>query len=160
MSTLILYMSRHGCAEKASQLLAEKLEGKVSLINLTKEKKPDISTCDSVIIGGSIHAGQIQDRIRKFCQENMDRLLRIKVGLYLCCMEQGETAWKQFNDAFPEQLREHAVAKGLFGGEFNFERMSFFEQKIVEKVANVTESKSMLDLDAIQEFVGKFKVKG
>ncbi len=149
-------MSRHGCAEKASKLLAEKLEGEIAVVNLKKEKKPDISTCESIIIGGSIHAGQIQDGIRKFCQKNMDQLLRMKVGLYLCCMEQGETAWKQFNDAYPEKLRKHAIALGLFGGEFNFERMSFFEQKIVEKVANVSESKSMMDLDAIEKFADKF----
>lgn len=157
MKLLIVYLSRHGCAEKAAHILAEKLEGEVMLVNLKKEKRPDISNCNSVIIGGSIHAGKIQDGIRKFCHKNMDQLLRLKVGLYLCCMEQGETAWKQFDEAFPEKLRDHAIARGLFGGEFNFEKMSFFEQKIVEKVANVTESKSMMDLDAIQEFAGKFQ---
>ncbi len=158
MKTLIIYLSRHGCAEKASQLLTEKLEGDVAVINLKKEKNPDISTYTSVIIGGSIHAGQVQDGIKKFCQKNMDRLLHVQVGLYLCCMERGDTAWKQFNDAFPEKLRDHAIARGLFGGEFNFERMSFFEQKIVEKVAKVTESKSMMDLDAIEEFACKFSI--
>jgi len=158
MRILIAYMSRHGCAEKASKLLAEKLEGEVSLVNLKKEKNPDISTYTTVIIGGSIHAGQVQNEIKKFCQKNMDRLLRVQLGLYLCCMERGETAWNQFNDAYPEKLRDHAITRGLFGGEFNFERMSFFEKKIVEKVANVSESTSMMDLDAIEEFAGKFNI--
>jgi menaquinone-dependent protoporphyrinogen oxidase len=157
MKTIIVYLSRHGCAEKASKLLIELLEGEVSVINLKEEKKPDISTFSSVIIGGSIHAGQIQDGIRKFCQGNMDRLLQVKVGLYLCCMETGETAWKQFNNAFPEELRDHATTKGLFGGEFNLEKMSFFERKIVEKVAKVTESKSMMNMDAIREFAEQLK---
>lgn len=157
MKTLIVYLSRHGCAEKASQLVSGQLEGEISVIDLQKEKNPDISTYPAVIIGGSIHASQVQDGIKKFCKKNLDRLLQIKVGLFICCMETGDVAWKQFNEAFPQELRDHATAKGLFGGEFNLGKMSFFERKIVEKVANVTESKSMMNMDAIREFAKKLK---
>ena len=146
-----------GCTEKAAKLLKEQLEGDIFLVNLKEEKKPGISEYQSIIIGGSIHAGQVQDGIKKFYQRNRDQLLKVKVGLYLCCMETGDTAWKQFNDAFPEELRNHATATGLFGGEFNLEKMSFFEKKIVEKVANVTESVSMMNTEAIEEFAGKFR---
>ena len=92
MKTLIIYQSRHGSAEKAAGILAEKLEGEVSVVNLKKEKKPDISGFESIIIGGSIHASHVQDGISKFCQKNKDMLLKRKLGLYLCCMEKGDTA--------------------------------------------------------------------
>ena len=81
----------------------------------------------------------------------------MKVGLFICCMETGDTAWKQFNGAFNQELRDYAVATGLFGGEFDLEKMSYFERKIVEKVANVTESKSMMNINAIREFAEKYK---
>ena len=38
MKILIVYLSRHGCAEKAAQILAEKLEGEAKIINLKKDK--------------------------------------------------------------------------------------------------------------------------
>lgn len=156
METIIVFLSRHGCSEKAAHLLADQLVGEAVIKNLKKDKV-ELKKFRSVIIGGSIHAGKVQNGIKKFCQNNMDLLLKMKIGLYLCCMETGETAEKQFNEAFPKNLRDHAVAKGLFGGEFNLERMSFFEKKIVEKVAKITESISQLDEDAIREFVEKFR---
>lgn len=149
-------MSRHGCTEKTAKILADRLGQNTSLVNLRNVKNPDINGYDAVIIGGSIHAGQIQPGIRKFCQKNMEKLLQKKTGLFLCCMETGETAREQFNNAFPEKLRIHAKATGMFGGEFNLEKMSVFERKIIEKVANVTESISRLDETAIKEFAKNF----
>jgi menaquinone-dependent protoporphyrinogen oxidase len=68
--------------------------------------------------------GTIQGKIRKFCEEHEWELLTKRLGLYLCHMYEGETATMQFNEAFSKTLRDHAIAKGLFGGEFNLEKMS------------------------------------
>ncbi|UCG28250.1 MAG: flavodoxin domain-containing protein [Bacteroidales bacterium] len=157
MKTIIVYMSRHGCTEKAVKILAEHLGKDISVKNLKNENAPDIDGYDTVIIGGSIHAGQIQTEIRRFCQRNMEKLLKKKTGLFVCCMETGKTAEDQFNNAFPEELRNHATEKGMFGGEFDFAKMSAFEKRIIEKVANITESISLLDRTAIKDFAGKFR---
>jgi menaquinone-dependent protoporphyrinogen oxidase len=156
MSTLIAYMTRHGCAEKAAELLEGKMNDDVAIINLKKDSKPDLSKFDTIIIGGSIHAGQIQNRIKKFCQKNLNTLLKKRLGLFLCCMEEGETAQKQFEDAYSEELRNHAAAKGLFGGEFDLNRMNFFERAIVKKAANISENVSKLNEAAIYQFASKF----
>ena len=72
-------------------------------------------------------------------------------------MEEGETAQKQFDEAYPAELRDHATASGFFGGAFNFERMNFLEKAIVKKVAKVSESVSKIRDDNILQFASKIQ---
>ncbi|MBU1075756.1 MAG: flavodoxin domain-containing protein [Spirochaetes bacterium] len=153
MNTTIIYMTKHGTAEKAARILEEKIRDNVQIINLKQDKNPDLSDFDTIIIGGSIHIGKIQKGIKNFCIKNMNILLRKRIGLYLCCMEQGTNACKQFDDAFPLELRKHASATGQFGGEFYFQRMNFIERAIIKKIANIEESISKLDVKAIDKFL-------
>src|SRR4051812_28007724 len=104
---LIVYCSSHGTTEKAVRFLRECLEGEVLAVELKREKvKFDLSNFDTIIIGGSIHAGNIQRKIKQFITHNFDTLLEKEVGLFLCCMLDGETAIEQFNHAFPQELRK------------------------------------------------------
>ncbi len=155
MSTAIVYITKHGCTGKASRILGEKLGNDVTVINLKSDGEPDLSLYDTVIVGGSIHVGKIQRRIKKFIEKHREELLTKRIGLYLCCMYEGETAEKQFEEAYPLELRDHACAIGLFGGEFDFSKMNFFERMIVKKVASIEESVSRLDPGAIEEFARK-----
>jgi len=155
MKTLIVYATTHGCTEECATKLEQQLDSGANVINIKKQKLDDLEKYETIIIGGSIHAGQIQKRIKKFCQENLDTLKKKKIGLFLCCMEEGETAQKQFQDAFPAQLIEHATATGIFGGAFNFEKMNFIEKAIVKKVAKIEKSSSKIDEKSIVEFVKK-----
>lgn len=152
MSIIIIYQSRHGCTEKAAWKLQENLNDDIILHDLSKSKKVDIRKADAVILGASIHAGKIQKRMRKFMETHKDELLSNPLGLYMACMEKGENAEKQFNENFPETLRDHAVAKGLFGGEFNFEKMNFLEKAMVKKVANVSSSSSHFNEQNVKQF--------
>ena len=155
MNTLIVYISSHGAAEKSAFLLKDLLPGEVTLCNLKKDKLPWLDPFDVIIAGGSIHASKVQKKMKEFCSNSEDALMKKKLGLYLCHMEEGDKAQKQFEDAFLEILRNKAVAHGLFGGEFDFEKMNFFEKMIVKKVANITESISRLDKIKIEEFAKK-----
>ena len=122
------------------------------MINLGMSGAMDISVYDAIIIGGSIHAGKVQKGIQRFCKKYREILLKMKLGLYLCHMEQGETARRQLDEAYPEELKAHASAVGLFGGEFDFKKMNFLERKIVKKIAGIEDSVSRINGDAIREF--------
>ena len=153
-------MSRHGCTEKTANILKEYIKDDVTITKLGNNPSPDITKYNTIIIGGSIHAGNIQNKIKRFCNNNLSFLLNKRIGLFLCCMEKGQTAQKQFDEAYPEQLRNHAAASGLFGGEFDFSKMNLFEKAIIKKIANITESISRLNKQAITEFAEKLKNKG
>ncbi|MEN8117436.1 MAG: flavodoxin domain-containing protein, partial [Bacteroidota bacterium] len=108
-----------------------------------------------VIIGGSIHAGQIQKRIKEFSIKNLDELQTKELGLFICCMEEGEKAHTQLMEAYPEELHNHAKAATYFGGEFDFEKMNFFQRMIIKKVAHVENNVSKIDHEAIKKFSRK-----
>jgi menaquinone-dependent protoporphyrinogen oxidase len=152
MKTLIAYATTHGCVEKTSDELKTHLDGEVILINLKKEPLPDLTSFDRVIIGGSIHAGQIQKRVKEFCSRNLNELQNKELGLFICCMEEGTSAQQQLLRAYPEELLQNAKSTAVFGGEFDFEKMNFVQKLIVKKVAHVRSSTSKVDHEAIRKF--------
>ncbi|MED4226358.1 flavodoxin domain-containing protein [Neobacillus cucumis] len=157
MKSLIVYCSSHGTTEKVVGVLNERLIGKVVSVDLNHDKSiVDLKEFDAVIMGGSIHAGMIQRRIKRFIQAHHEELLGKELGLFLVCMREGEMAVEQFNNAFPQDLRKNAVALGLFGGEFLVSKMNFFERQVVKKVDGITSDQSRLDLEAISEFALRF----
>ncbi len=157
MKTAVIYASTHGTTEKVATQLKEILGNEnTDIINLKKQKKIDLSQFNKVIIGGSIHAGNIQMKIKKFLKDNKEILLKKELGLYLCCMNKPDYE-KQFNNAFPEELRQHAKATQIMGGEFIFEKMNFFQKAIVKKVSGFSRSFSTIDDAKIKEFASKMQ---
>ncbi|MBD3287276.1 flavodoxin [candidate division KSB1 bacterium] len=153
MKTAIIYATRHGCTENCANQLKEGFQNSCDMINIKKIKKVSLADYETVVIGGSIHAGRVQSKIKKFCEDNLNALMQKRLGLFLCCMEQGDKAEAQFSGAFPAELRNHAIATEIFGGEFNFEKMNPLERVIIRKVADIEISVSNIDQQKIKEFV-------
>ncbi|MCX8159828.1 MAG: flavodoxin domain-containing protein [Candidatus Saccharicenans sp.] len=151
---LIAYATKYGTTARAVDLIRNNLAGAITC-NLKKEHCPDLENFDWVIIGGSIYAGRVQKEVKKFCQKNRNLLLQKKVGLFICCMYDGQKAEEQFNEAFPQELRQAARAKAIFGGELSFEKMNFLEKFIIKKFIGVKESFSRFRPDEISEFSRK-----
>lgn len=152
MKTIIIFCTNHGCVEKAAGQIAEILGPETTLHHLKSKKQANLHNYDRVIIGGSIHIGQIQKKLKEFYTKNMEILLEKELGIFICCMEEGEKAKKEMHDVFPKQLLNHAKATACLGGEFNFEKMNFLEKMMVKKVAKVDHTVSRLDHEAIRNF--------
>lgn len=152
MKNLIIYMSKHGTTRKVAHQLQEKLGAEsTALVDIEHGVIPDLDQFSTVIIGGSIHIGHIQRKIRKYCEKHEKELLTKNLGLFICLMSK-ETGQEEFDAAYPEVLRKHAKAQGLMGGEMLVEEMNFIDKFIVKKVAGVTETVSELDQKAIDKF--------
>jgi len=157
METAIIYASSHGTTEKIARQIQDGLgDDSTRLINLKETRTVDLSLFDTLIIGGSIHAGQMQGRVKTFCKKNMVDLLQKRVGLFMVGMNEPEFE-TEFNNAFPELLRNHAITSKCVGGEFLFEKMNFFEKLIVKKVSGITENISKINEDKIAELVSEVK---
>jgi len=152
MKTLIIYASKHGCTEKCSKLLMDKLNGEVKIVDIKKETIPDVTLFDNIIIGGSVYMGRIQKEVNQFCLKNISVLKKKKLGFFICCMGENDVAEKQINTSFPEELLTNAVAKEYFGGEFIFKKMNFFERFIVKKVSKTDKDKSTVSKESINRF--------
>jgi menaquinone-dependent protoporphyrinogen oxidase len=155
MNTAIIFMTRTGSTEKVAGKLKDKIQGNVSLVNLATDKVPDLEPFDNILIGGSVKMGKIQKTVQEFCKQNESVLLTKNLGLFICCMYEGDQAEKQFNDSFSEALR--SKAKKLFaGGTFNFEELGFFDKMIVKKVAKVDKTTEKFNEEAIVNFALSF----
>lgn len=157
MKTAIVYKSSHGTTEKVAYMLARRLTeagDEVRVIDLAKTKRPHITDFERMIIGGSIHVGRIQKEIKSYCEKNSEQLLTKKLGLYICCMAADEgTREKEFESSYPDELKHHAQAKGIMGGEFLLEKMNFIEKLVVRKIAHAKETVHDIDMDAVEKFL-------
>ena len=157
MKTCIVYLTKHGTSEKAAFMLKGAIGNGCVVHNLKLEKNIALNDYDNVIVGGSIHVGKLNKSLSQFIAEHENVLLAKRLGLFLCCMESEEVALKEFETAFSEQLRNHATAAEIFGGEFLLEEMNFIEKAIIKKIAGVNESTHRLDHRKIESFAEKFK---
>ncbi|MBU3190263.1 flavodoxin domain-containing protein [Clostridium bowmanii] len=135
MKTLIVYGTKHGATEKCSKVLKDKLNGEVVIVNIKKDVIPDMNSFNNIVIGGSIYAGRIQKEIREFCFKNLNTLKNKKIGVFVCCMSEGEKAISQLNDSLPSELMCMATAKEHLGGGFTFSKMNFLEKFIIKMVS-------------------------
>ena len=157
MSTLIVYITKHGATEKSARILKEKLsDSQIDVKNL-RNNSFNIDDYKNIIIGCSIHAGHVQGKMKKFCKTNEAKLQDKKTGLFITCMEEGEESKKYFHKNFDESFLNNLKVKALFGGEFNFDKMNFLEKAIIKKISGFSETVSHIDENKIADFAKEFE---
>ncbi|MDP4094273.1 MAG: flavodoxin domain-containing protein [Bacillota bacterium] len=153
MNSLIIYTTKHGCVEKAANLLKEKLTGQVQSVNAMKQAAPSLDEYDTIILGGSIYMGRIQKELTNYVSKNLPLLMNKKIGLFICAGSPEENARsKELTDSFPPELYSHAKAKEIFGSEIIFSKLGFFEKMITKAISH--QSNDILELNeaAIDKF--------
>jgi menaquinone-dependent protoporphyrinogen oxidase len=69
MNTAIIFTSKHGTTAKVAQMIAERLTGhQVSIIDLKKDKHPDIHSFDGIILENSTN--NLVKLCRKFVKDH------------------------------------------------------------------------------------------
>lgn len=152
MNSIIIYTTKYGSVEKVAEMLKSKLNGTVRLVNLTKDQAPNLSEFDTVILGGSIYVGKVQKTLTNYISANLPMLLQKRVGLFICAAQPEPVRSQELEQAYPVDLFNHALAKEVFGHEFNFQKLSFIHKIIVRKLVGVSETVSELSEEKIEQF--------
>jgi menaquinone-dependent protoporphyrinogen oxidase len=135
MKTAIIYASTHGTTEKAAKKLASEIKtAETILIDLKKNSKPDISQYDMIVVGGSVHAANMQNKVKSFCKAHIPELLDKPLSLFICGLEQRKMQ-QQFENAFCPVLRSHCFAFAFAGGELIISNMNLFEKLVIRMVS-------------------------
>ncbi|MDR0682362.1 MAG: flavodoxin domain-containing protein [Dysgonamonadaceae bacterium] len=155
MNTAIIYTSKHGTTAKVAQMIAERLtDSQVSFIDLKKDKHPDIHSFDGIILGTSMYAGASLEIMQRFCKKNFETLKQKRLALFVCGMEPDIIKQqKELAKAYPQELYEYAVSACFAGGEFQFEKMNFFERAIIKRIAKTDKSVSAIKSDEIDKLI-------
>lgn len=156
MKTAIFYSSSHGTTEKVALAIKNALGENTEVFNLKKLNRVDVSLYDQIVIGGSIHAGNIQKNVKDFCRTNLMQLLDKRVALFICGMNEPELKM-ELNNAYPELLRKHALVSVAVGGEFLFDKMNFVERLIIRKISGFKETVSSIKWDEVEYLISRIK---
>lgn len=157
MRTLIAYRTKYGTAAACARLLAEKIGGETALADLADARDVDVREYDVVLVGGSIYGGKLQRKVVSFCEKNRGALLQRRVGIFLCCLYQGEDALMQLQSAFPDWLLAHAFARALPGGEVHYDRLTLLDRLLVRSLRHPPGDLSRLRPGALDELAAAVK---
>jgi menaquinone-dependent protoporphyrinogen oxidase len=146
---LIVYGTRYGATARTSEEIAEVLRQEgfdVRVVNVKEDKVRDITEYELVIVGSGIQINKWTKEPEKFLKKFQNELAKKKVALFVCCgstepLDEKEDKNKSIENARTKYLEEKAaeynlqpVALGLFGGVYNFNKMSWFFRKTMSAI--------------------------
>lgn len=154
MKTLIVYSSKYGSTAKCAASLSAKLKGEVDLCQLGQGMPSAcLSDYDQIVIGGSIYMGRIQQEVALFCTQARDELAGKRIGLFICCMKEGEDAQIELARAFPPELFQAAIARETFGGEVTLRKLSLFDHFVIRWIARIKRDTRFFLPENINRFI-------
>ncbi len=83
MTTLIVYASSSGNTKAVAEYIASKTEGKA--VEVSAASSIDLSSYDTIVIGGRVWAGNIPKGLVEFVDKNKDVISQKKSAFYVCC---------------------------------------------------------------------------
>lgn len=161
MKAIIIYSSQYGCTEKAVKLLQSRIQHGIKAVNVAKEKAPDLSSFDTVILGGPIYIGKMHKALSAYMKQNCEALKGKRLALFVCAGEQDPAVMeKQFASAFPEELYSRAAIREAFGGELDMGKLSPTTKLMLRIVKGIKEGYSRLSEVKIDRFARGVAAQG
>jgi menaquinone-dependent protoporphyrinogen oxidase len=140
---LIVYGTRYGATASTSEEIANILRQEaleVRVVDAKQERIKDIAEYDLVIVGSGIERGTWTSEPEEFLEKFQKELAKKKVALFVscgrACQALNEGKADVIAKARGEYLEEKAakynlqpVALGLFGGIYDYDKVSWFMQR-------------------------------
>lgn len=149
MKSVIIYSSKYGTTKTCSQILAQKLTD-AEIIDIKEAEGLLLSGYDTVIIGSSIRVGQINKKIKEFCEENARELLGKNLGLFICSTAQENTE-RDFTANFDKNLLANCRHKAWFGGELDLKKAKGIDKLVIWMVLKMFEKNENKNFPQINE---------
>jgi menaquinone-dependent protoporphyrinogen oxidase len=154
VKALIVYGTRYGATANTSEIIADVLsqEGfEVRVVDAKVDKLQSIREFELIIVGSGIRMGRWTKDPEKFLEKFQQELNNKKVALFVSSgaahpLTEGEEKIMEIEDARIKYLEEKAakynlqpIALGLFGGVYDFNKMSWFFRKTMSSVKSQLE---------------------
>lgn len=153
MKVLILYGTKYGTTADCTAYLEEKIPFETDRLQISGNLHINWDDYTHVIVGGPVYIGRLKKEVAAFLKKYEAELLARKLGLFICCMAQGEEAYQQLEKNVPPVLLAHASAKGCFGGAFRLSRMGWMDRTIAQKAAKIRTDTEDIRYDEMDEFI-------
>ena len=134
MKNLILYASKYGTTAVCAKTLADLLKGETTIQDVAGQSQADPGSFDRIIIGSSVYMGQVNKKIKNFCEQHKSELLKKELVIFICSgIPENFGAVIEAN--FSVEIRNHAALLAYFGGELNLSKMNFIDRTIAGLMA-------------------------
>ena len=145
MQVLILYGSKTGTTETCAMKIKEEMQGHdVTVVNLKKRFKGELSNYDAVIVGTPLYMGKMSHHVERFYHEYGQAILNSKLHLFVCGLARGEEGVELLKKQVPPKIFEHATQARQLGGDVHVDRLNPIYKFIMNKI--LAESKPELGL--------------
>lgn len=135
MKNIVIYSTRKGFSKKIAELVGSKLKGKTDIVDI--KEGCDLSSYDTVVLGGAVIAGEIRNGMYEFTEKHLAELMQKKVALFLCCsQEKPEEVWDYVAKSFHGDLIKHSIACESLGRACYMEKENRF-MRIFLKILKV-----------------------
>ncbi len=155
MKTLIVYGSTYGYAEDCARQLAALLPGPCEVVTADAAARLPLEGYETVVVGGSIYMGDVQKAVSAFCRDRQQELLQKRLGLFLCSGIP-ENFPQHLSAAFPEPLRQAAVAVANFGGRLEPARMGLMHRMVTKMMLAAAAKEGRPPVEALPEALTAF----
>ena len=163
MRILVAYDTKYGSTERVAQWIAEGItESEISEASVDVKNISQIVEVhyDCVVIGSPIYEEQPLNSVITFLEARRASLKHINVGLFVVCGDYEHLPKDQLIDTYVKKLESHVsgmvVAREVFGGYFDLEKLSDDDRRIIEdfsKVAgHIIANMDLLDKDQSKAF--------
>lgn len=156
MKTLIVYDSRNGVTEDCAINIKKSLN--CDTLYLRKQHKVVLDDYELIIIGSPIYMGQPLKRVKKFCNNNLNKLLNKQVAFFVCGLGDPKEMIAAFKKAIPEALINKAKVISHFGGELRPDKASFLEKMLLKKMLEDKKFNGKINEQEIITFINKVRM--
>jgi menaquinone-dependent protoporphyrinogen IX oxidase len=139
--TLIAYETKGGATEEAARKIADALRSKyqleVDLVDLKKQKMPDLSLYKNVVVGGGVRSGRVYSKALKFLENDLSGK---KVAFFVSSSWAGtpgsyENAKARFVEKnLAKYPKINPVSTEAFGGRIRYFRKTMVDNTDLAKV--------------------------
>jgi menaquinone-dependent protoporphyrinogen oxidase len=162
MKNLIIYASKYGTTAECAKTLAGLLKGETIVQDIAGQDQADPSSFDCIIIGSSVYMGQVNKKIKNFCEQHKSELLKKELVIFICSgIPENFGAVIEAN--FSAEIRNHAVDLAYFGGQLDLSKMNFMDKTIAGLMAKQKgEAQPIVKIDAaaIRELAERLNEEG
>jgi len=145
LKVLIAYGTRYGAtagtSEEISRILREK-NFNVKITDVKAEKIRDITEYDLIIVGSGMRMGKWVSEAEDFLEKFQKELNQKKLAIFVSSMrtfaeklgktqEEGACSAQETTEKILTECNLKPISVGIFGGVINYNKMGFFERKMM-----------------------------
>ncbi len=160
---IVAYDTKYGSTERVAQWIAEGITE-----SETRETTVDVKNIsqivevhyDCVVIGSPIYEEEPLNSVTTFLEAHRTSLKHVNVALFVVCGDYERLPKDQLINTYVKKLEAHVsgmvVAREVFGGYFDLEKLSDEDRRIIEDFSNVVghtiTNMDLLDKDKTKAF--------